>query len=123
MIQTNTTAGALLALEMEINLIEEDLEVMNMDLEYLKNIKVQLDYNRVFLKKEKVVTSLYEFKKNIYESSIVNTKIRKIRNDIDNLNKKMDLKLKAMDYYNKQYEIEMAYLSRKILPFERKQND
>lgn len=119
----NGNAGAILALEMEINIIEEDLECLNLDIEYLKNLQKQYIQSIGYLKKEKVITSIYEYKKILYEFSAVEQKIASLKNTIFQLDKKMEIKLKALDYYQKEYDKELEYLSRKILPFERNQND
>lgn len=116
-------SGAILAIEMEINAIEHELEILSMDIDYLNSLKNDLYYNRVFLKKEKVVTSLVEYRRNMYETALVDTKIKAIKNLITQLDIKMDIKVKALDYYTKLFELESDYLSRKILFFKRNDNE
>ena len=55
----DATIGAILATEMEINLVEGDLEAIAHDLDFLQGYRGNLIYNRILLKRDKVVTSMF----------------------------------------------------------------
>ena len=115
-----TTAGAILAIEMEINLLEGDLEAIEHDLAYLHAYRGTLVYNHIFLKRDKVVTSMFEYKRTNKELLQVDVKLLELRNLSVKVNRKMDIKLKALDFYHDLYEQEEIIESEKILLFIRK---
>lgn len=119
-VQKNTSLGAVLGLELEINVLECDLEAINHDLDYLYGYKSNLIYNRVFLRKDKVVTSLFEYRRTIKELDMVDAKLQELKNMSIKANQKMDQKLKALDHYQTLWEQEEMVESQKILPFIRK---
>lgn len=110
-------AGAILAIELEINLIENEIEAIESDLEYLYSYRGTLYYNRLFLKKEKVVTSILEFKRTKNELIQVDKKIQELKNLSLKTNRKMELKLKALEYYMDLFEKEEIIESQKVLLF------
>lgn len=118
-----TTSGAILAIELEINLIEGDLEAIEHDLDFLKNHRNNLIYNHLFLKRDKVVTSMFEFKRTTKELVMVDNKISELNHLFSKANRKMEMKLKALDYYHDLFETEEIIESEKVLAFIRKTDD
>jgi hypothetical protein len=115
--------GAILAIELELNMIEQDIEAIDHDLDFLTGYKENLIYNRIFLRKEKVVTSLFEYKKTIKELLQVETKLMELRNLSNKTHLKMDQKLKALEHYQNLWEQEEIIESEKILLFIRNSHD
>ena len=66
---------AIIEIEMRLNMVESDLIVINNDLDYLRKIKEDLEYNIDLLKKEKVIAIASQYKRSIDELSVVNTNI------------------------------------------------
>jgi len=118
-----TTAGAILATEMEINILEGDLEAIENDLDFLNGYRGNLIYNHIFLKRDKVVTSMFEYKRTSKEITQVDRKISELKQLFFKTSNKMDIKLKALDYYHNLFEQEEIVESEKILLFKRKYDD
>ena len=119
----DATIGAILATEMEINLVEGDLEAIAHDLDFLQGYRGNLIYNRIFLKRDKVVTSMFEYKRTTKELSQVDSKIKELKKLEIKVNSKMDRLLKALEHYQDLFEKEEIIESKKILLFKGKEND
>lgn len=119
----NDLIGAILGIEMDINMLEEDIDVLNRDLDYLDAVRHEMDGNLIFLKEKAICISLKEYKKVLMELGFLETKIKQHRQLLTSLNSQMDKKLEALEHYQRLHEIEHEYLSRKILPFVRKTHE
>jgi hypothetical protein len=79
--------GKILALEMELSLIAKDLERFKMELNFNKNVLVNILENINFLKTSKSAVSLNEFKKIKQQKSLVEKRILHYQNKIIPLEK------------------------------------
>lgn len=111
----NSIGSKILAIEMELHLAEQDLDVLNADLAYLEKTYVTMDYGVNFLRKEAPVVSINEYRRIIVDMSYVHTKIRSIKNSMAKLEKAISNKLRDLDYYYKYYEQELYEV--KVLEF------
>lgn len=116
--------GIMLSLEMNLSLLEQDLDSVDKELTYLKQVKEDLLYNIKLHKSGSVITIAREYKRSIDELKMVRDEIVKYKNHRNILKKKMDDKLNAYDYYLNEYERAFDELnSESVILLFRKEND
>jgi chromosome segregation ATPase len=106
-----------LAIEMELSLAEQDFDSLSADLSYLRKLESTVSHNISFLKKEAKVVVALEYKRSCIELAHIISKIRSLGNQISQLEKTIQKKMLALDYYYKQYELQYELQSNKILVF------
>jgi hypothetical protein len=114
-------AGTLMGLELNLKLLEDDIENVQSNIAYLKNIKKDLEYNINLHRSDKVITVVEGYRKSLEELKSIKKEIEKFENSEKKLKLKMEQKLKTYDYYFEEYvkEIESLKKEAKILLFKR----
>ena len=114
-------AGTLMGLELNLKLLEDDIENVQSNIAYLKNIKKDLEYNINLHRSDKVITVVEGYRKSLEELKSIKKEIEKFENSEKTLKLKMEQKLKTYDYYFEEYvkEIESLKKEAKILLFKR----
>jgi hypothetical protein len=113
----NSLSSKVLAIEMELNLAEQDLDSLSADSAYLEKLANTLTHNIDFLKKEAKIVSAIEYKRACVELAHVGTKIRSLSNQICQVEKSIERKMLALDYYYKLFDMEYELESNKVLLF------
>lgn len=110
-----------MGLELNLKLLEDDIENVQSNIAYLKNIKKDLEYNINLHRSDKVITVVEGYRKSLEELKSIKKEIEKFENSEKKLKLKMEQKLKTYDYYFEEYvkEIESLKKEAKILLFKR----
>lgn len=111
------TENIILGIEMEISLIEKDLESIDVDMNYLKKYREVLSYNKVFLKKNNIITSMFEYKRTVKELLQIDTKLSKLQKTYYKLINIMSIKKDSLNYYFIIFRKEKEIEDRKVLMF------
>ena len=96
----------ILAIEMELSLIDNDLDVLRLDIIFFNNLLNDLVYNYNFLRKEAIIVKIHEYKRTAMELGVVESKILKLNNNIDLVNKKAKRRMKELNILYNELEIE-----------------
>tara|TARA_R100000951_G_C2604167_1_gene169104 strand:+ start:488 stop:892 length:405 start_codon:yes stop_codon:yes gene_type:complete len=122
--KVNELRGIMLGLEMNLKLLDDDLDEVVKNLIHLHKIESDLVYNIKLHKSGKVITVAKEYRRSIDELKIIKEEIIKHKNNKDMIQKKMEKKLKAYDYYLSEYEQAFDDLnSEKVILLFRKDKD
>ena len=117
--------GIMLGLEMNLKLLDDDLgEVCNI-LIHLTKIESDLIYNIKLHKSNKVITVAKEFQRSKDELVVIKEEIIKYNNFKDSIEKKIEKKLKAYQYYMDEHETAYNQLNSEavILLFRKDKNE
>jgi len=113
----NSLNSKVLAIEMELNLAEQDFDSLSADLAYLEKLGNTLTHNIDFLKREAKIVVAIEYRRACVELAHVGTKMRSLSNQISQVEKSIEKKMVALDYYYKQFDMEYELESNKVLLF------
>lgn len=113
----NSLNSKVLAIEMELNLAEQDFDSLSADLAYLEKLGNTLTHNIDFLKREAKIVVATEYRRARVELAHVGTKIRSLSNQILQVEKSIERKMLALDYYYKLFDMEYELESNKVLLF------
>lgn len=110
-------SGAILGIEMQINILEEDLESINTDIDHLEAYLHELNSNFDVLKQHGIIVSLAGYKRLLLELGVCSSKLGQLKLHFHKLTRDMDSKLMALEDYQRMYEMEFTRTEQNVLPF------
>ena len=115
----------ILALELDIALIEKDINKVDADVARLKSVEKELQYNIDFLKNEAKITVAMEYKRSLLQLEEIKKSILKYVTYRSKEVNKLQQRLETYDFYFKEYETAHARLEGEqvILSFEKYKKD
>ena len=99
-------AGRLIAMEIELNLMEQDLLSYNEDIAYMSKLVDTLIDNITLLKKPEIITVASEYKKSIVELDFVRKKLEKMTSLRNKIANRLDKLQREYELIAKEYENE-----------------
>jgi hypothetical protein len=99
-------AGRLIAMEIELNIMEQDLLSYNEDIAYMSKLIDTLIDNITLLKKPEIITVASEYRKSIIELDFVRQKLEKITSVRNKIANRLDKLQREYELIAKEYENE-----------------
>jgi hypothetical protein len=103
--QLRDLQSKLLGIELDLDLIEQDLDALDGDVNYLTLIEEETIYNINILKKVGVVAELRAYRQAWEKLANIRTKCDELRAKRISMATKLNQKVIAKDYYDKQWDI------------------
>lgn len=94
----------LLGIELDLDLIEQDIQNIEGDINYLYLIEEETIYNITILKQAGVVADLKSYKQSWQKLAHIQSKIVELKSKRQILLKKMDQKMTSKEFYDKEWE-------------------
>lgn len=103
--------GVVLAIEMDLKLLDDDLDTVTKHITYLKRLENDLIYNINLHRSDQVISVVTEYKKSLNELDLVRQEMSKQKSKIAVIKNRIDRKMKAYDYYMQQFDQEFNRLN------------
>jgi hypothetical protein len=115
----------ILALELEIGLLEKDVIKIDADLLRLEAVEKELEYNIDFLKNEAKIVMGTEFRRSVSQIAEIRKNIAKYTSLRSRIVNELQQKIETHDFYFKEYEIAHNRLESEqvILSFDKRKKD
>lgn len=102
--QLRELQNKLLGIELDLDLVEQDLENIDSDINYLYLIKEETCYNISILKKEGIVAELKAYKQACQKLQQIDLKYQELTTKRNVLHRKLQQKISAKEYYDLEWE-------------------
>lgn len=116
-------SGALLGIEMELSLLDQDINFVKENLVLLNKIRETLEYNIDFLRQSHIIVNMNSYSQSISDLKRINKKIKENTHSQIKLDDKKKQKLQAYDYYMNLYTQQIEMIENNILPFFKDSNE
>lgn len=115
----------LLGLELDLDLIEQDIENIDADINYLNLVEEETSYNIKILKKEKIIADLKTYRQSCQKLSHVRQKTEELIRKKNSLQIKLNKKINLKNHYDKEWETLLKEMEeeRVILIFKKRKNE
>jgi hypothetical protein len=94
----------LLGIELDLDLIEQDIETIDGDINYLNLIEEETVYNINILKQAGVVADLKTYKQSWQKLSHIRTKSEELKGKKIILSKKLKQRIESKEFYDKEWD-------------------
>ena len=94
----------LLGIELDLDLIEQDIEAIDGDVNYLNLIEEETIYNINILKQDGIVADLKSYKQSWQKLSHIRSKIEELKNKRNLLASKLGQRIISKEYYDKEWD-------------------
>ena len=102
--QLRELQNKLLGIELDLDLIEQDIEAIDCDINYLYLIEEETNYNIGILKKVGIVAELRAYKQSCQKIIQIKAKAYELRSKRNMLDSKLKQKILAKEYYDLEWE-------------------
>ena len=94
----------LLGIELDLDLIEQDIEAIDGDINYLNLVEEETIYNINILKQEGIVADLKSYKQSWQKLVHIQTKVEELKGKRNMLATKLKQRMASKEYYDKEWE-------------------
>jgi hypothetical protein len=94
----------LLGIELDLDLIEQDIENIDSDINYLILMEEETIYNINILKQDKIVADIKAYRLAWIKLVNIRTKISELRSKRSQLGIKLDNRVNAKDFYDREWD-------------------
>lgn len=94
----------LLGVELELDLIEQNIEAIDSDINFLFLMEDETVYNINILKKVGVVADLKSYRQSWVKLANIRTKTQELKGKRIQLDRELDAKVKAKEFYDNEWE-------------------
>jgi hypothetical protein len=95
----------LLGIELDLDLIEQDIEAIDGDINYLNLVEEETIYNINILKQEGIVADLKSYKQSWQKLAHIRTKVEELKSKRGSLATKLKQRMASKEYYDKEWDI------------------